>query len=589
MQGMNSFIKNYTGPNPFKDHQARTFDNDKLVKEFYPTSFFWSLFNDQHEILVGRRGSGKTILLKMMRYSLLKQIDDDRAKKIISEKKYISIFAPTNLEFLGSFNHQEVPDRDKLLFFQFAFNCLLSRAFIYEINSVISEKKDIVSMGIKSKTISKIIASIWFPKIEESEINQIEDLDREIINIYENTEIISGFKNVPKVFKSTICRPIQAVSPLIFNQLGFKKEPTWLVCIDEAEFLTPELQRCINSLFRADSKGIVIKMATMPYHHLTKETLVNNIFAESNGNDFSYRKLDMKEDSNDFISVTNNLCKTRFMSMQTNNVPNIGTLESFVGMVGSDDLVDYYQAEINKGGKKSKKLTQEELLEKIIANLSIDRQQTINNKEKRKEKEKIRKEIYDKFAPIFFTREMYKISKKGNAIPGWYAGPKMIRKLSEGNPRQFIRIMNVLFEKARETELTPTTQHKVIYNFTKQDCNATNALPIHGPDLYRILTNLSEQLKSKTHDGHMIYTGNSFKFRKGTINNNPSLIKCLELGIGYLKISVGEESYINGINESTQFSLSNCFSAFFWIPLRRGDFPKLTTPFKQQAFKIIGK
>jgi len=81
-------LYNYEGVNPFKDSQSRTFSDEKVVKEFCATSQYWSLFNDQHEILIGTRGSGKTILLKMMRYSLLKHLMDEKAKKLVSDKEY---------------------------------------------------------------------------------------------------------------------------------------------------------------------------------------------------------------------------------------------------------------------------------------------------------------------------------------------------------------------------------------------------------------------------------------------------------------------------------------------------------------------
>ncbi len=50
-------ILHYDGQNPFSDSQARNFSDTKIINEFYPTSCFWSLFNDQHEILLGTRGS----------------------------------------------------------------------------------------------------------------------------------------------------------------------------------------------------------------------------------------------------------------------------------------------------------------------------------------------------------------------------------------------------------------------------------------------------------------------------------------------------------------------------------------------------
>lgn len=588
MNRISSYIKGYTGSNPFKDVQARTFSSDKLVKEFYPTSFFWSLFNDQHEVLIGRRGSGKTILLRMMRYSLLKQIDDSRARQLISQKKYISIYAPTNLEFLGSFVHQKVQEKDKLLFFQFSFNCLIARSLLYELNAVITED-DLISMGLKSKEVAQTIASIWFPDISIEKISQIEDLECLVINIYENSDIKKGLNNIPKVFKQNICRPIQAVSSLIYKKLGFDKEPTWIVCIDEAEFIEKNLQRCINSLFRAESRNIVIKMATMPYRHLTKETLVDNIFAESNGNDFNYRKLDMKEDSVDFVNVTNNLCKARLLSVKLKDAPNVNTLEDFVGVVGEDDLIDYFKNELLKR-KKEQKSDQKSIQEAMIAELSSARQETIRDKIRHEGVSKIRKEIYDKFAPIYFTREMQKISKQGNATPGWYAGPKMIRKIAEGNPRRFIQIMNVLFEEAREKTLTPTAQHKVLFNFSSKDCNATRALPINGPHLYNILLKLVKQLRLKVHESNMVYVGNSFQFEKGMLKKHPDLIKSLKLGVGYLKLLVDDESYIDGIDEETKFSLSNIFSAYYWIPMRKGDYPKLKLTYEQDSiFKYTEK
>ena len=53
-------VKGYTQQNPFSDSQARNFSDAKLISEFCPVSNYWSLFNDQHEVLLGTRGSGKT-------------------------------------------------------------------------------------------------------------------------------------------------------------------------------------------------------------------------------------------------------------------------------------------------------------------------------------------------------------------------------------------------------------------------------------------------------------------------------------------------------------------------------------------------
>ncbi len=579
-------IKGYNGPNPFKDHQARTFDGKKIIREFHPTSKYWNLFNDQHEILIGKRGSGKTILLKMMRYSLLKKMKDPRALEIIAQKKYIGIYVPTHMEFIGRLRYQEIPDRDRLLFFQFAFNCFIARAFLYEINSIISGGGDLMNSAIKSREVARIISSIWFPKIEMEHISSIEHIDKAINDLYENTEVKDGLEKIPRVLKNTICRPIQAVSSQIYKNLGFEREPTWIVCIDEAEFIPVEQQRCINHLFRAESRRIVIKMATMPYAHQTKETLTDGVFAESNGNDFVYRKIDMEEDSDDFINVTNSLIKNRLRDFQDDGSPLFEKLDDFIEKVGNDDFIDYYQRE-----KDKEKLTEKQFKAKVEKNLILElsqkRQKAIIGD--KKDKKSIQKTILDKFFPIYFTRQMFELSKDGNTIPGWYSGPKMIRKISEGNPRQFILMMNALFEKAKTNSLSPKIQHSVIMDFLDQFSKATKSLPIEGPPLFDILEGLAKQLQKRTHNKqNMVFTGNSFQLRKNSISNDKLLVRCIKLGVCYLRINVDERSYLNEIDEDTKFSLSNSFSALFWVPMRKGDYPKLLAApqYKQQTLNF---
>ena len=48
-----------TYKNPLSDIQARTFSDIKISSEFVPTSLLWTLFNDQHEVVIGTRGNAK--------------------------------------------------------------------------------------------------------------------------------------------------------------------------------------------------------------------------------------------------------------------------------------------------------------------------------------------------------------------------------------------------------------------------------------------------------------------------------------------------------------------------------------------------
>jgi hypothetical protein len=564
MNNKADLVKGYAGANPFRDHQARTFSNSKLVTEFFPTSKFWSLFNDQHEVLIGRRGSGKTILLRMMRYSLLKRISHPDAEAIVKSQLFFGITVSTHLEFVGNLLHQEIPEQHRLLHFQFGFNCMLSRSLLNELDSVVNEQESFVDRGRLSGQLTAAIAQIWFPEENLEKFRYLDDIDRSIEKIYQASTVIAGEIDSPPVFKNSVCSPIQAVSSSISKILGYSEEPTWLIGIDEAEFLPLQFQRCINSLFRADSRKIVIKMATLPYKHLTKETLVPGVYAESNGNDFSYRTLDMDPSDEDFINVTNNLCATRLGKAIGSKFSKNDTLEDFVGRVGEDGWVDYYKNDLN-----NKNCKYEDIFRGIVSQFSPEKQLTIPRQNNR------RKQTYDKYAPIYFFREMFKKSTLGNYTPGWFAGGSTIRKIAQGNPRMFIKIMNELFDGAKTGPLSHKAQHSIIYKFVDNEFKILRSTLSEGPYLYDVLSEIATELKRLTHEGTLSFHGNNFQLRKIQIESNPNLVKALEFGVAYLHVDVDLDSFNNKITADTKFTLANYISAYFWIPMRKGAYPKI--------------
>ena len=431
-------IKGYTGANPFSDSQARNFADMKVIKEFYPLSLFWTLFNDQHEILLGTRGSGKTYLLKMMRYSMLKKIEDPQAKKLVEEKKFIAIYVPMHLEFLAPFKDPNLTEDECIQFFQIGFNCKMAESLITELSSILEDIYDPVERANKMISLVEYLDKVWFGS-SSTGIYDLFALSNKIEDMYFSID----WKNIdqdkiPVVFRRQICAPLLVAKMAISQILEGVNETTWIVCIDEAEFLNETLQKCINNIFRSDSNRIALKVATLPYYHTTLETLVDNV-SVADGNDFCFRVVDLKTDSEDFIGLTNKLCCHR-MRQRFDVEIECPTLESFLGRVGNDDQIDYYRLEV--GENEARK---EIIFNKIIDNFAEKRKKSAGDYTLK------RKTIYDKYAPILFIREMYKISRKGNRKPGWYAGAQNVRKLSQGNPRIYIQIMNDLFEKARKT------------------------------------------------------------------------------------------------------------------------------------------
>ncbi len=547
-------VKGTSSQNPFSDSQARNFSDQKVFHEFYPISLFWTLFNDQHEVLLGTRGSGKTFLLKMMRYSMLKRIDNDIAKSLVSEKKYLALYVPMHLEFVVPFNNSKLTEDQVVHFFQIAFNCLLSESLIAEVKSLIDDIEGEEEQIFAQINIANSLNELWFG--DDTESCDLDELTNKIRKVYFGIdwENLNETK-APAVFRRQICSPLVAAQKSIIKYLHLKEEPTWIVCVDEAEFLNDTLQRCINGVFRSDSNRIALKIATLPFYHTTLKTLDDGIDV-TDGNDFNYTIVDMAYDDLDFIELTNSLCKHRLHD-RFSKEDYCETLDDFVGVEGNDEYIDYYRKEVGneKGSYKA-------IMDDIKSSFSEIRKRGSRNYSNE------RKEIFDKFAPVFYVRVMKDLSETGNHKPGWYAGPKMIRRLSQGNPRFFIQIMSELFEKAKTTELTPKAQHQVLYDFAENICGSTKALEENGPKVYKNLALIANKLSDKVHGPYLVAGGNTFTVKYKNIAAFPEEKKWLELAVAYSRIIVDEKAKKNGLSLSTKYSLGNAYSMKYWIPMR---------------------
>ncbi len=553
-------ILGYKGSNPFCDNQARNFSDTKISKEFYPISGFWSLFNDQHEVLLGTRGCGKTCLLKMMRYSMLKRINNPEASKLTRNKEYIGLYVPMHLEYVAQFSSKNFNEELQISLFQIAFNFLLAQSLLTELEELVKEETDEIKCYKKISLLVRSINEIWFNK-DNSEIYEINELRKKINLLYYNIDWTNPIiENVPTIFRRQICSSLSSVKTEIANILEWDAEPTWIVCIDEAEFLNISSLKCINTIFRSDSSRIALKVATLPYFHKTLETLDKNI-SVVDGNDFTYRVVDLDFNSKDFINLTNALCEHRLKEhFDQNNTCK--SLEQFLGTIGNDDQIDYYRYEVGE-----KKASHEYIEEDIINNFLKRRKENANTYSNK------RKTIYDKFAPIYFVRKMFSISKNGNSKPGWYAGAHMIRKISQGNPRLYIQIMNQLFEKAKNTELEPKRQSEVILKYSSGFCKSTKSLEKLGPTIDKELEKISNYLHCKTHNNGIISIGNSFIFKYENQEYMKKYETWLQLAIAYARLFVDEETKISGITENTKYLLANAYAAKYWIPMR-GDSPQ---------------
>lgn len=550
MSRVADMLINYEGPNPFRDSQPRSFSDKKIASEFYPVSSFWSLFNDQHEILLGARGSGKTFLLKSMRYSMLKKIDDPRAKTLIEKKEFLAVYVPMHLERVSPFSSADIPKIEQVKRFQVFFNCALAQAVIDELISIIEDLPEISRRAQCMFSLAYNLNRVWFNE-DNSRMDDLKALSSKIDEMFYNISW-ENKESIPTIFCGPICTSLIAIKKLVSQIFLWEEEPTWIICVDEAEFLAENFQQCINSVFRSDSNRITLKVATLPFFHKTYKTLDDNVRVVD-GHDFSYRVVDLDYQDRDFIDLSNKLVKHRIESRIDLEIA-CESLEDFLGTEGKDDLIDYFRLEMGEAYARK-----DAIKDGIINSFSVERKK---NASKYRNPQKA---IFDKYAHEYYVREVRK-NDVGNHKPGWFAGARVIRKVSQGNPRMFIQLMNALCEAARKQKLTPKIQHEVVYQFSDDYCEATKALDDMGPVLYKNLNTIGEYIEHKVHNGPIGTYGTSFTIKKLKCDNRDR--NWMQVAIAYSRLIVDAETKKSGIRDNTKFSLANIYAVKYWIPMR---------------------
>lgn len=566
MKRRSDLLKGYSGANPFHESQARAGAEQKILGEFYPTSAFWSLFNDQHEILLGTRGSGKTFLLRMMSYTLLRDFDHPNATEIVRNHSFIAFYVPLHLEFLASISGKNCSDDEKIEYFQFAFNCAAAKSLLIELRTLLKDRfADSRERLIAEEGIIKLCCSIWFAERSVGPPT-LEDLQWELEKYYACTPFWKdGSANPLPPLARPILAPISSLLAKLTALLGLVPgSATWIATIDEAEFLGPSFIRCLNTFLRSEKRPLVVKMATLPFKHSTCETVAPGISIQPHGNDFNYRLVDLAWDSADFQGLTNFLCDSRLRKC---NLPVDTTLESFLGTVGNDDLIDYFRAELPQS-----ETSNEALLANIVASVSSERRR--NYAKIKDDPQKVDRPYLHRFAPIYFTRRMRAENSRGGRTAGWFAGASTIRRVADGNPRRFIQVMNHLVERARETELTPRNQHRILTDFCDRYFDDIEGYPECGPMLKEIVGDIGALLSKRVHGDYMIDSGCNFAVEQQLLNVDV-FRKTIEFAIAYSIVVADEDTVFGKLEAGSELRLSYIFAVTFWLPMRKGDPPKV--------------
>lgn len=550
--------------NPFENDNARNSTPEDLPYQFVWTDDFARLISPKNHILIGARGSGKTAIVKMLSHEYLSKINHESAQEVIESRSFIGTYVPMRLSWVGGLKSKPWLTNDgRERHFQWRLNVACCSAFLSTIESCLLTYFDNeFERIIGERDISIQISEAWFSNSHSDSIRKIRDsladveytklLDEEKLRVNEGKE----YSQIGVEFDVGLFQPLMRSIAILKKFVSFPRSAIWALCLDEAEYLSMEYQRVLNSHMRTFADGLVFKITTMPYKHYTLDT--NTEVPLVRGDDFDYVYLDnvqLPKKGEAEYDALRKFCSDLFeRRLKGSRWDQQGvSLEELLGnsYVLSDKSVD--RAELL------------ELIRKYGNESTIERARSLSGT-------KFDNEIGRKLKGALLLREA--VSKlKGNTSSQIYAGVEMVIRCSDGNPRRFISILNSLYMASAGDEgikrVPYSIQDRLLRHFSNSEYRRIISEPGQGDGIHRTLSIIGKYFKDCLHH-RPLSTDLVLSFRYNVDDEEVWSVVSEAVGLGLIRPLVEKSQFDDLPVKSGTFRLSYMLSPHFLLLPRRG-------------------
>ena len=576
--------------NLFEVDNARNLTLKQLVDTFIETRAFKRLLSTKNHVVLGSRGSGKTALAKMLSHDHLTTYWQRSSQENVKKLSFIGIYVPTRLEWVSGLRNKPWRNlREAEEFFQWRFNVATCVAFLNTMKSCLRTYcLDEIDAARLERTFVQSIYGDWFEESTNMKalcqlIDHIKDIDFKKQQ-QENHKRITGKLRpgetpVGLVFDLPLYTPLRRGIEIAERYLPLPQNVSWLLVLDEAEFLQTEFLRIVNSYLRSYSGNLFFKITTMPYTH-TLETNTEAVLDE--GHDFEYIYIDQGPD----------------------------------GLFGTTDEDDPLFAEqVFKKRAHASGATYERLdLDRLLGNsILLDRKLSVwewdgqemewlrkyANRPTRERAERLLKEEAKKF-PDEISRKMHGALLLRNAVENLegakkldiYSGKTLLVKCSDSNPRRLIRLFNRMITALPigrttgqtsledETEgplVSRTAQTDILLAFAASVIRRVQSEEHCGPQLYEFILAIGNYMKRRFHSTLLSTDQVSSLVFDHSVPRQlwPLLERAVGLGLLYPNINPNQPDWLP--KGDGTFHLAYVLAPHFRILPRRGTAHNLST------------
>lgn len=562
----------------FDSFNAKHLKSEDIANNFVSSSLFFETAKNNHTILVGPRGSGKTTFLRMLSNSTLPKWKDYENLKNEGAINYEGIYVPGDLvwgEMIKSLSHAGL---EQSYAESFAYSAFFTHVLLNTIEGIEISLKRLPKEEIQLKemalyeamesicSILKInITKISFSRIRHElvmTLNSLGEYSRYLsITGADNFDFSKFESKVPYAY-SDLKLILESIFDVVDNALE-RPEHRWAILLDEFEIAPRYLLDKVISSMRSSAKKIIFKVALVPcgfHQEIKSET--------SSINDYSVVELwyAKKGESSEFCRSIlasrygvddpfDKLGSTKFGSSSKGSSENL--LHSFDELYKKDASFRNY---INL-----KKISyKEELMDKIATS-----------------------DLVRKISPVVAFRNAFlnvNGKRKGRrSLSEFYSGWDALSTISEGNPRWLLSVLNSLIVDSNK--VTIPAQMQQIERSTSSYCAMLKTLPLSNnmglstkESIFELLEKIGNYFNSRLIDEDFkIASPSTFNVDK---NTTPDIESSLMIAWNYGAIVSIDADKIFGTYDSLQgmrFRLSYLLAPKFELNLTTGPVINLST------------
>jgi hypothetical protein len=585
--------------NLFEVDNARNLSRQELVDTFIPTQSFWRLLSAKHHVVLGARGQGKTALAKMLSHDhlalMVQTRDEPRARSAIEGQEFVGIYLPTRLEWVGGLKNKSwLNERQREELFQWRLNIASCIAFTPIAASCIQTYlPGRAKQAQIERELTRQLSKDWIvePEATFDDLLQLrrhlEDTDyRKQIQLLRERAVGSlprGELPVGLAFAAELFAPLRQGIRQLSRLLSVNPNCTWLLCLDEAEFLDEMDHRIINSHMRAYPDNLFIKLTTMPYCHYTLDTNIGAALVP--GQDFAYVNMDSDRvltarATGDPDTIGTQFGRTlfrKFIDASEPVLPDSGERDalSVAEVLGESELLDPRREDWHPGSENFR------LLEKYASPGTIARAHRLAGTQDFPHA--IGRKIN---GPLLLRKQVDEL--KGNKALTAYSGARMAIRCADDNPRHLIRIFNALLmlRSAKEKRLIamrrrgawipPEDQTRAMRTLSTSTLNQYRAFPEVGPELHAFLCMLGDFMHADLHKRPLTTDQITSVAIDDTISEEEWRIVRVAVGHGLLHPNVSGGNPDEMPWREGTFHLAYALAPHFLLLPRRGKSARLT-------------